>query len=171
MKNWKDPIRLFIENHKHRVPLQLLLCFFAMEVFYTITSSWVVNWLVDDSVFEIDFLQDMSTTEIFWVAVFLGPLLETFLFQYLIIELVFWFESIIKKQIPLLIPILLSAIPFGLTHDYNTYYLVTATISGVIFAFFYIMAKQVNGLNPFWSVFSVHAAMNLVSFILNQFYE
>ncbi|MGY6520480.1 MAG: CPBP family intramembrane glutamic endopeptidase [Mongoliitalea sp.] len=171
MTNWRDPIRVFIENHNHRAPLQLLLFFIAIEVFYTISSSLLVNWLVDDSVFDIDFLQDMSTMELFLVVVLGGPLLETFLFQYLIIELVFWIESILKKQIPLLIPILLSGIPFGLTHDYNIYYLVVATISGFLFAFFYIMAKYTKGLNPFWTVFAVHAASNFVSFILNQFFE
>jgi membrane protease YdiL (CAAX protease family) len=171
MTNWRDPIRLFIENHKQRALGQFLLFFIAMKVFYTISSSLVVSWIADDSVFDIDFLQEMSISELFLVVVIAAPLLETFLFQYLIIELVFWFESIIKKRIPLLIPILLSAIPFGLTHDYNTYYLVVATVSGVLFAFFYIMAKHVNGLNAFWTVFSVHAASNLVSFILNQFFE
>lgn len=146
MTNWRDPIRVIIENHNHRGPLQLLLVFIGIDVFYTISTSYLINWIADDSVFEIDFLQDMSTIEVFFVSVFAAPLLETFLFQYLILELVFWLESILKKQIPLLIPILLSGIPFGLTHDYNTYYLILATIAGFLFAFFYVMAKQTKGI-------------------------
>jgi len=95
-----------------------------------------------------------------------APLFETFLYQFLIIEVLLFIRKWI--HIPLLVPIAVSAIALGLAHDYNVYYIFSASLIGILYALFYLIAKYNVSMNAFISVAIVHDSTNLVGFIIDQ---
>lgn len=136
------------------------------DIVFSVVISVIFNFFLGEEVFEIDSLKEASLTVIFLATVILAPLIETFIFQFLIIEgtLRVLKKSSFKKYIAAV----LSALLFGLTHYYNIYYIGYAFLSGIIFAGIYFYAKGRKGLNPYWVVVSIHAVGNLVAFILDD---
>lgn len=99
-------------------------------------------------------------------AVFLGPLLETFIFQFIIIEFLLY----LKKS--KFLSVISSGLLFGFLHLFNSdpiFYFIFATIAGTFFAYVYILYKQKLNTNPFLMVFLLHSTYNFGVFIFNNF--
>ena len=94
------------------------------------------------------------------------PLLETFIFQYLIIE----FSNNIKllKNNNFAI-IIISAITFGLSHNYSFLYIFYASIIGLFLAYSYIIYKKKN-FSPFLIVTLIHSLRNTITTIIISFF-
>lgn len=93
--------------------------------------------------------------------IILAPLLETFIFQFLIIEGLFQIK-LFKNRI--LLVIFTSALIFGLCHFYGLYYVIYTFGIGVIFNSFYSILK-LRGEISFLHTFFLHCIFNLIVFI------
>jgi len=114
-------------------------------------------------------LEGMGTGVIFLIVVILGPLIETLLFQFLLIELVILLFKSIKIRGGQFIGVLVSSFLFAAAHPYSFIYLLSAFLSGVIYGFFYIISKNRKGLNGFLVVYIVHSFYNLIVFLTNEY--
>lgn len=100
----------------------------------------------------------------FIVALILAPIIESYLFQKLPID---FFTEHFEEDWPL---ILISAIPFGLIHYLNEFYLrdiLYAFCFGSVFAYAYILAKKREDLNAYLAVVLIHAGYNLTGVIIH----
>ncbi len=149
---------------KNRNFILLFMIFSSLLVTFLLCG--IVSFIAGDGVFYIDYLDDLSTTSVFTITVLFAPLFETFLYQFLIIEVLLFIRKWL--HIPFFVPIAVSAIVFGLTHDYNVYYIFSASLIGILYALFYLIAKYNVSMNAFISVTIVHASTNLVGFIIDQ---
>lgn len=90
----------------------------------------------------------------------IGPLLETFIFQWGIIRLMQrsgWFATWAM--------VLVSAIFFGASHWYDMSYVFFATCLGLVLAYAFV-ACDGTSKNAYWCVVAIHALRNLATFIL-----
>ena len=98
----------------------------------------------------------------FFVAVILVPVVETYIYQHLIIE------KVIKVMDSKIIAILISASVFGLMHTYSTPYILKCTINGLSYGIAYVIFKSRNN-HPVTSVAIIHAAHNFTGFLIDAF--
>jgi len=81
--------------------------------------------------------KDLSLQEEIFVALILGPIIETLVFQLLIIELMLK----IKISHKLLFAIFTSGLLFSITHYSSLWNIFFALISGVLYASFYVYTR------------------------------
>lgn len=115
-------------------------------------NSGTQNDIIFESV-EVEFL----------IAVILAPLVETFLFQYLIF-LILDNLKISKKWV-----ILTSALLFALTHNYSLLRIFHAFGGGILFGYTYWLC-QLKYRYPFLVVLLMHASYNLYVFLIKHNY-
>lgn len=140
----------------------IALYFFVLLIdnIYSIIASTIVN-LIDSSLIE-GFQADLSLIETFIITVLIGPLIETFIFQFLIIE-VLWFFKIKTNYI-----VWISAILFSLSHNYNYIYIILILFPGLLYASFYLYLKLEKIKRPFLIIYSIHLISNFIAFIIND---
>jgi len=134
----------------------LLLLYFGFYVIWTpldflLLEKWDVIFMPTPN----DTLMTRPIYIQILVAVIIGPLIETLIFQkwlYKLLSLIKWL-----KQRKLLIMII-GALVFGAVHIYSLLYIVFAVFMGFLFMFAYVARI---GKNPFWTVFVLHALTNL----------
>ena len=103
----------------------------------------------------------------FIMVVFIAPIIETIIFQYLIINQVYISYNGKNHKI---IAIIISSITFGLIHLYNLYYFIVGTIIGVLLASsFYYFKEKTNNFNAIFYVFLIHSLSNLYVFLIKSF--
>jgi membrane protease YdiL (CAAX protease family) len=86
----------------------------------------------------------------------IAPVVETLVYQYLIIRLFMYFAKS-RKYYPC--AILISAIAFGLAHTYNPAYIFFAFFIGLVLAYMYYFYSK-EPLKAFWTVVLVHGIRN-----------
>jgi len=141
--------------------------FIVLSITTCLLISFLISLIlsyVNIDYLEIDYLKNKGLSYIFILTVLVAPVLETLIFQYGIIELLFR----LKNKNKILYAILASAIVFGLSHYYNIFYVLNSFILGLAFATFYIIAKIRKDINPLYLLFSIHSLINLVAFIFND---
>ncbi len=94
-------------------------------------------------------------------ACIIAPILETLIFQWLIIE------TMIKK-ISSRFAIFTSAALFGLSHFYNPLYIINTFFIGLLFGLVYILAK-VKNFNPILITLSIHSVHNFIILCIEVF--
>lgn len=146
----------------------ILICMTLFEIVITFFLSLLFSMLIGDEVFEIDFLINQSLADIFFLAVVFGPFIETFIFQFLIIETVMICFKKLGVPCSNITSIAISGIVFGISHSYSTYYILAASISGVLFAFFYLVARNHKFMNAFLTVWIIHTTTNFVGFVVDD---
>jgi membrane protease YdiL (CAAX protease family) len=103
----------------------------------------------------------------FVMVVFIAPIIETIIFQYLIINQVYISYNGKNNKI---IAIIISSITFGLIHLYNLNYFIFGTIIGVLLASsFYYFKEKTNNFNAIFYVFLIHSLSNLYVFLIKSF--
>ena len=98
-------------------------------------------------------------------AIIVAPVLETLIFQKLPID---FFRDSYAQDWPL---ILISAIPFGLVHILNEFYIrdfFYTFCTGILYAYAYIVAAKRKDLNAYLAVVLIHAGYNAFVLILRQ---
>lgn len=115
---------------------------------------------------EVELLSGRSWGLKFFAACILAPLYETLLFQHLIIKSLRVIRSKIHLSNTLIITI--SGLIFGLIHLKNLILISFGIVVGAVFAYTYIHVDKKTDLNPFWSVFLLHAAINFTSLCLSD---
>ena len=116
---------------------------------------------------QIHSFENESLADVFVMSVFFAPLIETLVFQLLVIELTLLIFRIFRLNYGFCFSIVLSSILFGLTHSYNIYYIGYTMFSGAVLAFFYLIARNRKDMNGYLVVTIVHAVSNFFAFILN----
>jgi len=140
---------------------------FFIPLFYTLLLSVFTSFILKEQINKYSSaLEDLPIIIKLIVFSVIAPFIETFIFQFIIIEFLL---SFIKKNKYLVI--LLSGFLFGFAHYFNMYnliYSIAAMVAGIIFATIYIIAKDRKDIYfPFLLVFGVHAFINLTSEIIN----
>lgn len=98
-------------------------------------------------------------------AVIMAPVLETLIFQKLPID---FFRDSYEKDGPL---ILISAIPFGLIHILNDFYIrdfFYTFCTGILYAYAYTVATKRKDMNAYLAVVLIHAGYNACVLIIQQ---
>ena len=150
-------------NLKQYSRKNIILFLIGFELLWGYSFSWLAGRLFGQEIFEISPLNESGLFTIFVSSVIFAPLIETFIFQYCIIELVFKIN--INKKYQTILALLLSSLAFGLIHTYHAVYFVFALISGIIYATVYIYMKRTGYMNSFMTVYIMHLAYNLSGFV------
>ncbi|MFW6226290.1 MAG: type II CAAX prenyl endopeptidase Rce1 family protein [bacterium] len=95
-----------------------------------------------------------------FLIIILFPILETLIFQFLVIEIVFLLR--IRLKMKFIVAIMLSALLFAFFHNYSCIYFTFSMLSGVIYAGMYLIGKYKNesaflypvSLHVFWNLFA-----------------
>lgn len=105
---------------------------------------------------------DLSFYDQFFWTVIMGPLAETVIFHFIIMEvLLYLFRNVQYKDFWV---IFISALIFGFSHFYSIDYVIITFFGGMILSTAYIVAKN-RKMIPFVIVFFVHALYNFVSLL------
>ncbi|MFP4090525.1 MAG: type II CAAX prenyl endopeptidase Rce1 family protein [Cyclobacteriaceae bacterium] len=148
-----------LERKTNRIPLFFAIYF--LDFFFSSAIAWLVAFY-DPDIFKI-FEDGTPLVEIFFVTVIFAPLLETFLCQYLVIEILYRFKKISVSSI-----IIISALIFSLGHYYNIIYIFFAFVSGLVYASYYLYLKMEKKRFPFLYIVGLHALYNFTVFILDD---
>ncbi|NJK83368.1 MAG: CPBP family intramembrane metalloprotease [Saprospiraceae bacterium] len=142
---------------------------FSFWIFLIVSILWLHLFIAIVNYFKIDVfalsgkIEFETLTEEFFIVVVIAPLMETFLFQYLVF-LIFDFFKLNKAVI-----ILVSAALFASIHYYSWVYILFTFGSGLLLGYIYWLC-QLKSLRPFILVFSLHGLYNLfVSMMKNIF--
>ena len=109
--------------------------------------------------------QSSSLLEELVAVVIVAPVLETIIFQFIIIE------ALLKLKLETLPCIIISALLFGVSHWYNLAYVGVATVVGFVFAYYYLALRHQRNYNKLTLVILLHALSNLFVFIEKNFTE
>lgn len=148
----------YLKRKTNRMPLFFVI--FIIDLIFHLIVSFATT-IYNPELLDV-FDKSMSLNEIFVLSVIFAPLIETFLFQYLIVEIL----SRLKMNFNAIIVI--SAITFSLIHYYNFIYILVTFLSGVIYATYYVYLKFEKQKSPFMYIFALHALYNFTVFILDD---
>src|SRR5690606_37583117 len=97
----------------------------------------------------------------FTILVIVGPLLETLIYQVLIIEALNYFK------VNHFYVILISALLFSVSHNHHIVFLFSTFLPGIIYAVYYIKLRQINGwVYSAMFIFFLHSLYNLSVFLM-----
>jgi hypothetical protein len=136
--------------------------FFIISLIVAILNGYLFDW-INNSFFNYtsnqDGLSDYSPLAKFMMIVFIAPVVETALFQYLP-NLVLIKLNVRSRFLLVLCPALL----FGCLHYYFWLYAVMAFIAGLILNTLYLYFKD-NSRYYFWMICLFHALYNLYGYL------
>lgn len=133
---------------------------FGISIVFFLVSSGLYSLCRGDT---INDLLEEGKPITFLLLVIVAPLLETIIFQFLILE----FFRMLRVNPYLAISI--SGLAFGLVHYFNSYCFfefTAAILTGLLWAYLYVTAKERKGVSAFLLIVSIHAFENLLAFIL-----
>jgi hypothetical protein len=114
---------------------------------------------------EVPYLEKKSKLFSFFSSVVLGPLIETFIYQYIIYLI--YFSIFSKNSFHVAAAVLISSTGFAMSHNYNFMAVISAFLSGIILGYAYFFCKPKH-VSPFWTVALLHAGHNFYAFIINN---
>ena len=134
-----------------------------LALLWTMAVSVIIS-VIDEPL--PDVAEDWGIGLVIIVGLLLAPVLETLIFQVLIIEGCKRVTPKIDGKDNLLFAMLVSAIFFGLGHGYSTSYIIYAFLMGIGFSFVYTFVRMKPGKtwkNGFWSVVLLHLIINSIA--------
>jgi hypothetical protein len=155
MRNFLKKIKR--EQYKCSLFLILLL----IDNLYTLSASYIVN-SINPNFINIINNDSRSLFVTFLGSVIFAPLIETFIFQYLIIETLRYFK--INKNVI----IWFSCLVFTISHSYNLVYMLLIIFPGYLYSKYYIFLKDNRRNSPFLAIYFLHLLSNLFVFILDD---
>ena len=105
-----------------------------------------------------------SIYEEFFIVVLMAPIIETILFQHLVLKISM--NHISKNK---WIAIFVSAFLFGISHNYSIPYICKAFITGILYAGLYFLSV-LKKKNPIIVVSITHAAYNFIGVVINHMF-
>lgn len=131
-------------------------------MFFNLFFSFLIN-IISKVIYNDSFTNEAhkfsSVKEEFFLVVLVAPLIETIIFQFIIIEILY--EKVRKEII-----CLISALIFASTHLYNVLYFVFALIIGLALAYLYFIGKV--NKKAFQYVYLTHLLYNSIAFTLSH---
>ena len=138
--------------------IKYILVFTSICFFVSIGSSFLIILIDQILAFNFDFsakpLKDSSLAAKFVAGSFVAPLVETFLFQYLPIE-------ILKKKLSRGYLLIFSSALFGLSHFYSIPYMLKTFFIGLVLAASYIFWIQQKP-HKFIITVAIHSLFNSI---------
>ncbi len=138
----------------------LFFSLFIIDTIYNFIVSYIIS-RYDATLIDTHLADKYSLFTIFILTVVIAPIFETFIFQFLLIEILLTFK--LKKEIIIYI----SAILFAATHNYNFVYFIAIIFSGLIYAAYYLYLKSKNK-NALFYVILLHSVSNLFIFVIDD---
>jgi hypothetical protein len=158
---FKKIVRIY-DRFKSNGFVALFVFLVILDNTYNFISGYIIS-LYDEILLDIDpYFEGFSLMGILFLTVIIAPLLETFVFQYLIIEILY------KLKINDEIIIWVSALAFSLSHYYNFIYILAILFPGFLFSSFYLYLKKSKYKSPFLAVILLHAISNFIVFVIND---
>ncbi len=152
-------IKLYLEKtHLYLISLnkaQLIILFVVINTLNSLLFSAVAYFITGIGLRNHS-IDNMSAINQFLIAVILAPVIETVIFQYALIES-------IRQKIQPLYACFFSALAFAFVHFYSVYYFLFALISGLIFAYLYLLEKSV--IKGSLLVLTAHILYNLLIYL------
>jgi uncharacterized protein len=148
-------------------------CIRLLFIYLLILLAVFIFFFIIDLVFTEVSLKGFGSNELprsvlVLLGVFAAPLIETFLFQFLIYE----FSDKFFKRINKNFIFLLSAGLFASTHAYSWFFMLYAFFMGLLFIVFYHKLKFKFGtFYSFFGVIIIHSLFNLILFIFDPLFE
>lgn len=159
-----------LKNKLNQFPIWLILIIFTIVI---ISLNLLLNIVFDytgSSILKENPIIEKPQYILFFSTVFLAPIIETLIYQLLIIELLssieikIFFKWNIKKY-KYYYTIYSSAIAFSLSHNFGISYLIFTFLSGLIFAIMYLYLKKREGISiAFLVCLMVHVFNNVFVF-------
>lgn len=148
-----------IKREQYKCSLFFILL--LIDNLYTLSASYIVN-SINPNFINIINNESRSLFVAFLGSVIFAPLIETFIFQYLIIETLRYFK--INKNII----IWFSCLVFAISHSYNLVYMLLIIFPGYLYSRYYIFLKDNKKKSPFLAIYFLHLLSNLLVFILDD---
>lgn len=143
----------------------IITCILTVILISHISSKLILSNSLDKGILTSPFFENESLIYIFTIVVILAPLIETFIFQFFIIEILLHLN---KSKINKIIIITTSSLLFGLSHYFNVHYFIFGVIFGILLSSCYLLAKIRKDINPFLLTLLVHASYNGFVFFINE---
>lgn len=147
----KKAYRYLLNLENYKLSLLAIISLLLFSIAFAILIFFVKNNVVDKNVVTISIVGKFTTN------VLIAPLLETFIYQTLIITLS---KKIINNN---LLSVFISSLLFGISHHASIETVLRTFVMGFILSLFYtvLRAKKINGYYPtvlihsFWNLFSL----------------
>lgn len=152
MKLYLEKIHRYL-LHLNRV--KLITLFVVINGVNSLTFSALAYFITGNGLTNHSF-DNIDPLNQFLMAVLLAPVLETLIFQYALIES-------IRQRFHPLYSCFISTFAFALVHLYSVYYFFFAIISGLIFAYLYLLEKSV--IRGSLLVLTTHILYNLLIYL------
>lgn len=153
---------LSIKRHLHRLRLvHLFTLILLVKIIFSVTTSLIAT-AIDPALTATPY-NDLPLGRDFLLTVVFGPIFETILFQFLVIEAAYHFK------LKTIYAVLISAGLFGIMHHYNLIYILVTFISGLLYAISYVYIRQRYQVSTaFVFVLGVHMLYNAAALILDR---
>ncbi len=129
----------------------LIILFFTLVISTILKVEVVANGPISKLESELPIIV------VYLLLIFLMPIVETYVFQKLIIDF------ILKKKGGKGFAILISAIVFSIFHYYSFTYIFMILPIGIVLATSYVVYKYSKKINPFFVVFIIHMINNIMA--------
>src|SRR5690606_23426995 len=121
-------IRMLFYEKLNPVLILVLMCVFKFTFSFFLMLA-VIEFFNFENIND-SYLQNIDVSNLFVLVVVIGPLIETFLFQFLVIEGIVLFLKTLSSKPVYVIAILTSAIFFALAHSLGFFNIILAFFSG-----------------------------------------
>lgn len=100
--------------------------------------------------------EEIPIVLLFLIVVIIVPIVETFIFQYLIIRILKKINFLKNRMV---LVMFISAVVFGASHTYSIFYMFITFISGLLLAYAFIVYEDKKA-SAFWVTMAIHGLMN-----------
>ncbi|WP_029687890.1 CPBP family intramembrane glutamic endopeptidase [Thermoanaerobacter sp. A7A] len=109
---------------------------------------------------------DISPIAMLILAGIVGPILETYLFQVVLLYLLSKINYLNNNKILLII---IASMIFGIGHHYSFSYIIFGFLAGLIFNYSYLIYKN-KTMSSFAIVLSIHSIYNIIMIVLHYLF-
>ncbi|WP_333861548.1 CPBP family glutamic-type intramembrane protease [Clostridium sp.] len=154
-----------INNYFQELPTLKFIIAMVLATYLAIVPFIPLFYLYEKYIGQMggpDSLETSSLLAKIIVGSIIGPILETIIFQYGIIEILSSIKIFKEKKIIIAI---ISSLLFAISHSYSYLYISYSFIIGLVLAYSYLTYKKKN-FSAFGVVFWIHCIRNTISTIL-----
>jgi len=156
-----------IYNLKEKI-LNLNVIYYFILIFFIqlIPSIILMVFNVENTNTSVNIIEQFNNIIItFLFVVVWGPIFETVIFQFILINLIKTFTQ--NTKYTMFLSIVIPSIVFGSSHPYNIYYFAFGTIIGLVYSSTYYISQFFRKENGFIIVLLLHSSNNLLAFLTN----
>lgn len=150
-------------------PFIIIFIVSLISIGFTILCSFILDFFKIEDIGGYKF---QNLTQEFFISVLIGPIFETFVFQYSVYYLVRYLLGLIQNQKSLKyfneIYVVISGLLFAVSHSYSAYYILIMIVPGFLLAYFYVFSlDQYN--RAFLYTFLIHLLHNFYIMIIEYY--